>query len=105
MKEKLKNKKIDKKKENENKDPFKKSNFILKIASSIQKCLLDKVKFGDVVDQPPELTAFPILKKRQISAQQLTIPEHVKTKSGVTEKDRNEVIQKYRALKQKGKFN
>lgn len=65
---------------------------------------LDVVKFGDVVDHPPELTAFPKLKKRQISAQQLTIPENVKTKSGVTEKDRNEVIQKYRLLKQQGKF-
>ncbi|RNA06872.1 coiled-coil domain-containing protein, partial [Brachionus plicatilis] len=74
LREKLKNIKLSKKMEKENKDGFKKN----------------VVKFGDVVDHPPELTAFPKLKKRQISSKQLTIPENVKTKSGVTEKDRNE---------------
>ncbi|CAF0964185.1 unnamed protein product, partial [Brachionus calyciflorus] len=89
LKDKLKMKKMDKKLENENKGSGKN----------------DKPKFGEVVEQPPELTAFPKLKKRLISGVNLTIPANVKTKSGVTEQDRNEVIQRYRLMKQQGKFN
>ena len=42
--------------------------------------------------------------KRSITNVNFTIPPNVKTKSGVTEQDRNEVIQRYRLMKQQGKF-
>lgn len=65
----------------------------------------DEFKFGDIVHQPPELTAFPKLKQRtSLHTAHLTIPANVKTKSGVTEKDRNEVIERYRLMKRQGKF-
>ena len=65
--------------------------------------LIDHVKFGDTVHSPPEFSVFP--KKKVIDKACLTIPSNAKTKSGVTEKDRNEVIQRYRIMKTRGKFN
>ena len=61
------------------------------------------VKFGEVVDQPPELFNYPKLKNRIISGKNPTIP--TRTPSGITEKDRNDVIQRYRIMKKQGKMN
>lgn len=58
------------------------------------------VKFGEVVHAPPEFTVFP--KKRGQNAHNLTIPQA--TKNGLTEKDRNQVIERYRLMKSQGKF-
>lgn len=60
-----------------------------------------KVKFGEVADAPPLLTAFP---KTRPKAVNYTIPPSKVTSSGVTEKDRCQVIQRYRLLKSQGKF-
>jgi hypothetical protein len=81
-------KKQDKRMENENKGAVKK----------------DRVKFGDIVHSPPELSVVPKKKPTQTRVCP-TIPPNVKTKSGVTERDRNEVIQRYRLMKSQGKFN
>jgi hypothetical protein len=48
------------------------------------------------------ITSFP--KKRQNNANKLTIPVDKPGKNGITEKDRNDVIYRYRLMKSQGKF-
>ena len=64
----------------------------------------DEVKFGEIVHQPPTITSFPKLRKKLNNQNNLTIPPN-SSKIGITEKDRNEVIQRYRIMKTQGKFN
>ena len=69
----------------------------------------DKVKFGDIVHAPPVITARPRLPKVKESTaprviQPPTIPSNKPSKTGITENDRNVVIQRYRLMKSAGKF-
>lgn len=64
---------------------------------------IDKVKFGEVVHQPPTITSFP--RKPKIDKSKYTIPVDKPGKNGITEKDRNDVIYRYRMMKSQGKFN
>ena len=63
---------------------------------------LNKVKFGEVADAPPEITKFP---KKRVKNVTYTIPPNQETKHGLTEKDRNQVIERYRLMKRQGKFD
>lgn len=67
----------------------------------IFKNSIDQVKFGEVVHHPPMITSFPKFStKKYIDPNTpFTIPANTKTKHGITEKDRNEVIQQYRSIK------
>ena len=63
--------------------------------------LIDHVKFGEVVHHPPMITSFPKFSTKKIINPNtpFTIPANTITKNGITEKDRDEVIQRYRLLK------
>ncbi len=66
----------------------------------------DEVKFGEVVDEPPTITSLPRLPKNlSLIKNNLTIPIDRPGKNGITEADRNVVIQRYRMMKNQGKFN
>ncbi len=66
----------------------------------------DEVKFGETVHQPPTITSFPRLPKNgTLKKNNLTIPVHKPGKNGITEVDRSIVIQRYRMMKNQGKFN
>jgi len=58
-----------------------------------------------VVHNPPTITSFPRFStKKSTTGKNLTIPLNATTKNGVTEADRNEVIQRYRILKANKNF-
>ncbi len=68
------------------------------------KKLKDDVKFGEIVHQPPQLTAFPRLPKTIRNTEKTPTIKPNSNKSGISEKDREMVIQRYRIMKQHGKF-
>lgn len=55
-----------------------------------------------MADAPPEITKFP---KKRVKNVTYTIPPNQETKHGLTEKDRNQVIERYRLMKRQGKFD
>jgi hypothetical protein len=57
----------------------------------------DHVKFGEVVHNPPVITAFPKIRKQNI-AQKLDPKQ-------INESDRTAVMNRYKLLKSQGKFN
>lgn len=67
----------------------------------LQENRKDTVRFGEVASQPPIFTALP--KKKVKNKGKFTIPPHSNA-NGITERDRNEVIQRYRIMKSHGKF-
>ncbi len=65
------------------------------------------MKFGEIVHQPPIITAFPKFSTKKLlnPNNSLTIPYNQVNKSGITERDRNEVIQRYRLIKSEARNN
>jgi len=82
---------------------MKKMNKKLEEENSTKK-LKDDVKFGEIVHAPPQLTAFPRLPKSSKSGEKTPTIKPNSNKSGISEKDREMVIQRYRIMKQHGKF-